>query len=179
MSTPNPAPVLYPAQGTQGPVLYLNPYTGRYTASRSYGLRMQRGYAAGLPQVVARRGTPSVPGLSEYQLRQQRFLQRYGFEQQVWRRLYDKYIGKINAMASPAAQITPMIISQVLQNTPVTGLGIDWLENRLAQKLEDMQEWRADGKPAKNTNPNLGGYVHYWQEESARMFTPIELWWYH
>jgi hypothetical protein len=175
-----PAPVLYPAQGTKGPVLYLNPYSGTYTPSRTYGLRMQRGYAAGLPQTVARRGiSPAAPGVTESELRRQRFLQRYGFEERVWRNLYRRYIRNINAMASPGAQITPQIVQQVLVNTPVTGLGVDWLENRLAEKLADMREWREMGKPAKNTRPDSGGYQHYWQENSERLITPIELWWYH
>ena len=172
-------PVLYPVQGTAGPILYLNPYSGTYTASRSYGLRMQRGYQAGLPQTVARRGTPPPEGLTESQVRRQRFLQRYGFQETVWRRLYRKYIREINSLSSPAGQITPMIVAQVLQNTQNTGLGADWLEDRLATKLADMKDYRERGRSAAPPGGVSQGNVHFFADANARLVTPIELWWYH
>lgn len=180
MSNPPQPPVLYPAQGTKGPVLYLNPYQGTYTRDRAYGLRMQRGHAAGLPQAVARRSGPAgtTPFVPESEVRKQRFLERWGFEERVWRRLWRKYIREINEMASPAGQITKAIVRQVLMNTPSTGLGADWLENRLAEKLEDMKEYRSLERRA-HQNPDTSGYDHYFSEADERGMTPIELWWYH
>jgi len=41
-----------------GVTSYYNPYTGKYTTSRAYALRMQRGYQAGLPRQKARGQRP-------------------------------------------------------------------------------------------------------------------------
>lgn len=174
MSSPQP-PVIYPAPGEHGPVLYLNPYSGTYTSSKSYGLRMQRGFAQGVPQVVARRGT--MPGgVSESEQRRLRFLERWGFEERLWRRWQRLYVNEINGMASPSAQITRSHIQQVLANTPVTGLGVEWVEQRLREKLADMHDFR---NHRRQRGPSRSGYQHFWQEAGERMVTPIEFWWYH
>lgn len=178
MTTPDLPPVLTPAPGTAGPVLYLNPYNRTYTTSRSYGLRMQRGFAQGVPQVVARRGAGARQGeeeLSEFQRRRLRFLERYGFDETLWRRWYRLYIREINSMASPGAQIDKTMVRQVLANSEITGLGADWMEQRLKEKLADMIEYRA----IKHGGPGTGGFLHYWADVAARGFTPIEFWYYH
>lgn len=168
-------PVLYPAQGTAGPILYLNPYSGTYTSNRAYGLRMQRGYQAGLPQWMARRYGPTgeAPRVSESEQRRQRFLERWGFEERVWRRLYTKYIKQINEMASPEGQITKADIQRFNADTPMTGLGLDWLENRLAGKLIDMHGYRNHSIPPQQ-------YTYYDPTQDInRSATDLKFWWYH
>jgi len=176
VSNPLP-PVLYPAQGTQGPTLYLNPYTRTYTASRSYGLRMQRGYAAGVPQTVARRGISSA-GVSESERRRERFLEKYGYEQNVWNRLYRKYIKRIHELdPSVSLQRWRQIVAEVLDNTQITGYGADWLEGRLALKLNDMLRYRHMDEEVIIEDEEEP--FSYFEDEFARSQTPIELWWYH
>ena len=172
-------PVLYPAQGTKGPILYLNPYSGTYTANRAYGLRMQRGYAAGLPQQVARRYGPggTAPRVSESEQRRERFIEKYGYDQRVWNRLYRRYIKQIHEL-DPSVSLDRwrQIVSEVLSNTNITGLGADWLELRFAQKLNDMLRYRHRDEAIVIVP--MDEYSYY-EDEDARSQTPIELWWYH
>lgn len=172
-------PVLYPAQGTKGPILYLNPYTREYTASRSYGLRMQRGYAAGLPQNIARLSGPggTPPTVSESERRRERFIEKYGYDQNVWRRLYRRYIKEIHEL-DPSVSLDRwrQIVKEVLSNTQITGYGADWLEVRLARKLNDMLKYRHREEAIVFIPTDE---FSYYEDEDARSQTPIELWWYH
>lgn len=136
---------------------------------------MQRGYAAGLPQWMARRYGPggTAPRVTESERRRLSFLERWGFEERVWRRLWKKYIKRINSMASPADQITKQDIQAFNQRTPVTGLGMDWLENRLAGKLQDMLNYR-------NHTTSPMGYTYFDPaEELNKSQTDLKFWWYH
>lgn len=165
---------------------YLNPYTGKYTTSRSYGLRMQRGYQRGLTSTQARRGQRYTSGAVEYQVRQQNrltsgplptifrprdeilFEQQYGFSYQYWAQLRQEYIDDINRLASPAARITPEFIKQALDLIQMGSLPPDWIETRLNNKLYTMREYR-DGNPQP-------GHVYF---DERIYYVPIEWWYYH
>jgi hypothetical protein len=172
MTTPLPAEIILPT----GQPAYLNPYRGTYTTSRAYARRMQSNYSRGLSQTTAR-GHQPPEGLTEYALRAQRFQQQYGITYSWWRKLNRKWIREINAMSSPSAQITPVIIATDQDAVrgygigPVPGIVIppeNYTEERLAEKLYDMQQYREG-----NTVP---GRQSFYTRENIR---PIELWWYH
>lgn len=179
MTGPLPPEIILPS----GKPAYLNPYTGKYSASRSYALRMQRNYSRGLSQSEAR-GHRAKGGVNESQLRAQRemlqygmkpwqrfaitFQQRYGFSYRYWRRLKRLYIDSINSMSSPGQQVTPVWIQQELINEPLTGHNEDWIEARLGEKEYDMFRYRLhDAEP---------GRVHFDQRDNL---APIEWWYYH
>lgn len=186
MTTPQqPLEIILPATATRGPrPAFLNPYTGKYTTSRSYALRMQSGFRRGLTQNQARRGIQSVARESETARRRRlslsaygqtpwqrfnlSFEQRYGFSYSWWRYLWRKYIREINEMASPDGQITPFHIQQQRANMEITGHDDAWLEARLGEKLHDMKEYRAG-------NPEDGRYNFIHRDGME----PIEFWWYH
>jgi hypothetical protein len=172
MGQPLPPEIILPT----GQAAYLNPYKGTYTTSRSYAMRMQRGFRLGRAQQQARRG--GEPGQSESQVRAFRFEQRYGFSYLYWRRLQRKWISEINSMSSPGGRITPEIVSMDLANLrsfPAltifswgAGTAEQMLEQRLEEKLEDMISYReGDSEP---------GHYHFVVRNNYR---PIELWWYH
>lgn len=186
MTTPSfgalPSEIILP----NGKTGYLNPYTGKYSSSRSYAMRMQRNYSRGLSQSAARGHAPSG-GLSESQMRAQRealkygdqlkpwqrfaltFKQRYGFEYRYWRKLKRLYIDAINSMSSPDMQITPVWIQQALVNAPLTGHDESWIEARLAEKLYDMDRYR-------NAHDPIPGRMHFMRRDSME---PVEWWYYH
>jgi len=173
MSTALPAEIILPT----GQPAYLNPYRGTYTTSRSYAQRMQRNYSRGLSQATARGHAPVGPeALTESQVRALRFQQRYGFSYNLWRRWQRKYINEINAMSSPAAQITIEIVAQdVAANQQrmqiVPGVFIppeNFTEERLAGKLYEMEAYREG-----NAGPGRQSFY------SRENFRPIEMYWYH
>jgi hypothetical protein len=173
MTTSLPPSIILPT----GQPAYLNPYRGTYTTSRSYALRMQRGYSRGLSRQTARGHQP--PGeLTEYAVRRQKFEQQYGFSYSRYRRWQRLYLREINANSSPEAQITPAVLAQdvqIMRQTYGTGIvpGIiippeNRTEERLAAKLYDMQEYQ-EGNP-------LPGRNDFYTREMQR---PIEMYWYH
>lgn len=181
MTSPLPPEITYQT-GRKG---YLNPYTGKYSRSRSYALRMQRNYARGMSQSEAR-GHRAVGGVTEAQRRREQaaavnpslsrsqqfalgFQQRYGFTYNYWRYLKRNYIDAINSRSSPDMQITPIWIQQIIVNTPMTGLGTDWIETRLAERLNDMIAYQ-------DYDDRDPGGAHF-AERIA--YTPIEWWYYH
>lgn len=180
MTTALPAEIRSP----EGQTLYLNPYRGTYTTSRSYALRMQRNYSRGISQTEAR-GHLSPTGLSEYQIRAQRFQNTYGFSYQLWRRWERRYVKEINKTRAsvyiPGQRGNPITPSDLAQDVevnrsrmgmgPVPGIVIppeNYTEERLAELLFDIQQYRA-GNP-------LPGRQSFVNRENIR---PIELWWYH
>lgn len=112
-----------------GITTYLNPYTGKYTRSKSYARRMQGAFARGLTQSEAR-GHRAVGGETETQRRRRQtrertgltpwesfgigFQQRYGFSYTYWRKLRRRYVDEINRRASPGAAIKPSHITDVI-----------------------------------------------------------------
>jgi hypothetical protein len=174
MSTSLPPSIILPT----GQPAFLNPYRGTYTTNRAYALRMQRGYARGISRQTARGHAPGPAGLTEYQVRAQRFEQQYGFSYSTYRRWQRRYISEINAMSSPEAQITPMVLAQdIATMRQVYGTGIvpgiiippeNRTEERLAAKLYAMQEYQA-GDP-------MPGRQDFYTRETYR---PIEMYWYH
>ena len=179
MTNPLPPEILSP----DGVPLFLNPYKGTYSKSRSYALRMQRDYSRGMPQQAARGHRP-VNGLSESQLRSQRsqlaygmkpwqrfaftFKQRWGFEYRWWRYLKRHWIDAINSMTSPSQVITPVWISQELTNAALTGHNEAWIEQRLSEKLYAMERYRmGDAQP---------GGINFSHRDGL---APIEWWFYH
>lgn len=186
MATPLPPEIILPGPGNRK--AYLNPYKGTYTTSRSYALRMQRGYARGETQQAAR-GKP----VNEYRqrvIREQQqygqtpwerfnigFQQRYGFSYSYWRSLKRRWVDEINSESSPDAQITPATIAQVKQAwdsgwrdeyRPEFDQWEDWIENRLDENLRARVAYR-DGEPDE-------GADQFRQRSSV---PPVELYWYH
>ena len=134
MTNPVPGPpleIILPG-GDPG---YLNPYSGQYTRSQTYALRMQRNYSRGLPQSSAR-GHAAVGGYSESQIRAQReqakhgdqlppwqrfgigFQQRYGFSYSYWRKLRRQYIAEINERALPHPTSNRMMTNGTQRTDP-------------------------------------------------------------
>lgn len=176
MSSPLPPELLDP----NGRTLFLNPYRQTYTANRPYAYRMQRGFARGLTQSEAR-GQGVRNGLTESQRRQRpdystsaaAFYARHGVTLAWWRRMRRLYINPMNAEASPGNQITLAFIDQEMQNAPVLaattgGSGPEWMEQRLAERLYAMDEYRVG-----NSQP---GFAYFQIRTSYR---PIEWWYYH
>lgn len=194
MGAPLPPEIQLP-DGRTG---YLNPYRGTYTPSRSYALRMQRGYARGLSQGDARGKRVTATGQTEYQRRaaatQERygmspwqlrygigFERRYGFKYRYWRKLQRMYVNDINARSSPGGAISPSTVGQVKENWRVGFRdqfqpdlrGPDdwepWIERRLSEKLDDMISYQDLGEKAN-------GAYHFGYLVNVM---PIELWYYH
>lgn len=179
MSQPLPPEIILPT-GERG---YLNPYRGTYTTNRDYGLRMQRNFARGIGQTEARGHPPSPTGLTESQIRAQRFQQKWGFSYNQWRRWKHRYIDEINETRAstyvPGQNGNPITISDIAQDIEANSLraqmipGIfippdSYTEERLARLLDVVRAYRA-GDPTP-------GRADFYARESYR---PIELWWYH
>lgn len=198
MTTPSiggqPLQIVHPNGET---ILYLNPYTGTYTASKSYGLRMQRGYRRGLPQYEARGKPAGEAAIRRQQIQEQygqtpwqRFTQsferRYGFSYSYWRYLRRNWVDEINSLTSKDGfgHITPTTVSQIIQ---MWNAGIHdpyhpefeswqaWVENRLETRLDDTvayQEFR-DKEPGRIS----------WGQRNWLTMTgtgpPIEFYYYH
>lgn len=181
MSTPLPPEIVFPT----GKTGYLNPYSGKYTTSRSYALRMQRAYSRGQTQSEARghRAVNGVtesqrrnaqaalanPGLTRHQQFEIGFQQRYGFSYKYWRYLRRNWIDDINRRSSPDMQMTPLWIQQILINSAVTGLDTNWIELRLAERIQDMIAYQ-------DYNVTGPGFAHFYERLN---YTPIEWWYYH
>ena len=191
MTTPSfggqPAQIIHPNGQT---VLYLNPYTGTYTASRSYGLRMQRGYSRGLPQFEAR-GKPSGEsrirreqaaerGTTPWELFKSSFERRYGFSYSYWRSLRRRWVDEINRLTSKDGfgHIEPVHIQQVIQlfatgwrdrQFPELDTWQAWVENSLDLRLENMIAYQEYGE----INPGR----QRWLSRSSN--PPIEFYYYH
>jgi hypothetical protein len=189
MTTPLP-----PEQQAPGGITtYLNPYTGKYTRSRSYALRMQRAYSRGLTQSEAR-GHRAVGGETETQRRRRQtrertgmtpwesfgigFQQRYGFSYRYWRRLRRLYVDEINRRASPGAKILPSHVSDIIQlydmgwtdpMRPELRTWEAWVEVHLGERLWSTILYQDEGQSAYgNFNFN-----------SRNSVAPIEYWYYH
>jgi len=187
MPTPLPPEIILPGPGQRRG--YLNPYTGTYSTSRSYAMRMQRGYARGLPQYEARgkprfesqirlRRSVEQTGETPWQRFNAGFEQRYGFSYSYWRSLRRRWINEINSRTSTGGQVIPSHISSVLSawntgwrdpNRPEFTTWQDWMENRLAERLNDIIEYQDLGDKSS-------GFQN-WQFRSN--VPPIELYWYH
>ena len=160
---------------------YWNPYSQAYTTSRSYAMRLQRGYAQGVSRQQARRGIRSwIPGMSEAQNRAQAFQDKYGISYNYWRRIQRKYLTKIVAMDPSIgyAEWRLIIYEDLarLQSFPATGIigqrrmqsPEQQNEAALASKLEAMEAYRrGDVTTGRN------------QFDMRVPYRPIELWWYH
>jgi len=189
MSFPQPLQIDLPG-GRTG---YYNPYTGKYTTSRSYGLRMQRGFAAGQTQQAAR-GKPEREHIVRREREQERlvgpgitgdnfpltFRMRYGFDYSYWQRLQRLYVREINRRASPGARIEPQSISDIIQlyrmgwrdpNRPdlANESWETWVEVHLAERLNAMQMYQ------EFNDARIGNYNF----QSRSNIAPIEFWWYH
>lgn len=172
MGTPPP-----PQITVYGRPAYLNPYTGGYSPSRSYALRMQRGYARGLTQTQARRGVTLPAGYSESQVRRERGysgeIQRQRFEQRYPGITYNEYRSYQRRYGSDIVNtrpggISPQLIVQAKQQEASGILPPGWVENRLQERREATDNYR-DG--IEET-----GIQDFDQRIS---FTPIEWWYYH
>lgn len=198
MSAPQPPEIILPS----GETAYLNPYRGTYTTSRSYALRMQRGYARGLRQSESRGKPVSPGGLSESQLRRERFEQQYGIPYRVWERLRRKYIIELNKRSWPGGpsrmntddmgnrndpRVFPSDIYAIrrLYDTgyrdPVTPVETweQYAEVRLSQRLNALimyQDYNDSDPGRADYNSRSGIWYGAFTAASA---PPIELWYYH
>jgi hypothetical protein len=180
MSQPLPPEIILQT----GQRAFLNPYRGTYTTSRAYAMRMQRNYARGQSQSAARGHGATATGQTEYQVRRQRtyeqygqtpyqrysftFEQRYGFSYSWYRRIYGLYIQPINDMSAASQQWGPEDIAAELANSQYTGHDTDWIEERFAEKLYAMEQYRGG-------NPQPGHVMFV----SRDYISPIEWWYYH
>lgn len=196
MAQPSLPPEIILPTGQTG---YLNPYKGTYTTKRDYAMRMQRGFAAGIPQQRARGRV--LGEQTEYQQRAARlfertgetpwqrfkrareFKQQYGFELRYWEKLRRKWVDEINALSAPrgvtpgARIIDPQWVTDELDNARqnalilplLGGSGKPWIERRLSENLNDMIQYRQG-----NSQP---GALHFHTQPHATR--PIEWWWYH
>jgi len=185
-----------------GQTLYYNPYSQAYTPSRSYGLRMQRGYARGLTQTQARRAaTPRAAinrlGISESQYRRQQIRQRqeelrreqeflagiqfrsqYGFELSYWNYLRASYVDEINqnrVEGSNIDVIQPQSVADIIQLYNMGAVDIteyDTWQGWVEHRLEELMEDIRDYKRGQYQP----GQVNFY---SRPAYTPIEFWWYH
>lgn len=190
MTTPGgqPLQIIHPNGKT---ILYLNPYSGTYTASRSYGLRMQRGYARGLPQYEARGKRANEARIQRERIQEQygqtpwerfnqSFERRYGFSYSYWRYLRRKWIDEINKKTSKDGfgHIKPIQVAQMIQlfqtgwrdkAFPEFTDWKPWTENALDLRLENMLAYQEDGDPlpgrgrffARSSNPPIEFYYYH------------------
>lgn len=176
-------------QRRDGTTEYYNPYSGRYTRNRDYGLRMQRGYARGLSQHTARGQKPAESvrrrervvretGQTPWQLYGIGFQQRYGFSYNYWRKLRKRYIAEINKRSSPGAQILPSHIQDIIQlynmgwtdlNRPELRTWQEWVEVHLGERLWSTILYQDEGESA------YGAFNFTFRNSVA----PIEFWYYH
>jgi hypothetical protein len=183
MTQPLPSERILP-NGRTG---YLNPYTGRYSASRSYAQRMQRNYARGMTQSEARGHRPNIltgetesqrrrrltlqnTGMTPSQYYQYNWQQRYPLMPLSWWRRMSPLIQEINRRTSPGLEITPEVVYSQIVNAPITGHDLSWVENRLAFRLAAIQEYQDYGS-------NNTGYQLY--VENQLDTNPPEWWYYH
>lgn len=109
-----------------GQPAYLNPYTGTYSTSRSYAMRMQRGYRRGVTQQIARgkrageartraQRTFERYGITETERFGLGFERRYGFSYKDWRRWRRLWISEINRRTWPQARSYRMQVDELGQ----------------------------------------------------------------
>jgi CubicO group peptidase (beta-lactamase class C family) len=185
VSQPLPAQIILPT----GQTGYLNPYSGTYTPSRAYGLRMQRAFSRGLGQGTARGHRIGPTGLTESQRRYQQsvaatgqtpwqrytlnFERTYGFSYNYWRQLWRKWIKEINSRVDASVAVTPQWVQQEMVNIDfyaAGGLaGKPWIEQRLDAKLASIIAYQDD-------NDKSLGFGYYINRDGMR---PIEWWYYH
>lgn len=188
MTTPLP-----PERTSGGITTYLNPYTGKYTRSKSYAQRMQRNFARGLTQSEARGHAP-VAGETETQRRRRQerertgltpweqfgigFQNRYGFSYRYWRKLRRRYVDEINRRSSPGGRILPSHVSDIIQLydmgwrdevNPELNTWEAWVEVHLGDRLWSTILYQDEGNSA------LGAYAFSRRNSVA----PIEYWYYH
>lgn len=188
---------------------YLNPSKGTYSiTSASYARRIRRGYEHGVSVSVARGHAVPVSGqfagMNESQRRRanavetgdeltpwQRvtfaFERRWGFSYSYWRRLKRLWVDDINSyIKNVYDKITPAWISEELSNRELyqaAGFtsGEPWIEQRLAEKLADIQEWQ-ERKATRQldakgrSGPGSDGWMHWHTRDN---FRPVEWWYYH
>jgi hypothetical protein len=203
MATPSqPLEIILPGPGNR--TGYLNPYTGTYTTSRTYGLRMQRGYARGLPQYSARGKPRDEYGQRRQQIQEeyqqtpyermtQQFERRYGFSYRYWRQLRRRWIDEINSLTSPGSGVIPDHIARVKEawdngwRDPYRSEfndWHDWIENRLDERLNDTLDFQELNDPTsgrQNFNQWRGqpGNVATGQFQFVTTSIPPELYYYH
>lgn len=197
MTQPSLPPEIILPSGQTG---YLNPYKGTYTTSRSYAMRMQRGFAAGLPQQRARGRV--LGGQTEYQQRaaltQERygmspwqrfklareFKQQYGFELRYWEKLRRKWVDEINSLSTggkaptPGARIIdPQWIADEFANARQNALILPLLGGSGKPWIERrLSENLTDMIQYRQGNSQPGALHFHTQPHATR---PIEWWWYH
>jgi hypothetical protein len=180
--------------GPEGQPLYLNPYRGTYTASRSYGLRMQGNFARGIQTQQEARGKARNPitGQTESQQRRERFEEKYKIPQNMWRRWQRLYISKINKMSGAGGGVTIDMIAEVkalselgYQDPAFPGIRWDqWVEIRLSTRLNDLIEYHDNRNPVPG-RVDFQGRSPTWVPVRDITFAAgasapaIELWWYH
>ena len=186
----------------EGTPLFLNPYSGTYSASRSYALRMQRNYARGITQAEARGHRPTDEGLTESQVRRVRFQERHGISYNDWARFYRRYVREINRRSFPTAPGPAMVIDNGVRRDPRIfpediaavrdlynngfrdpvynpGSWEEWTDQRLAERLGALVDFQDSADSA-------AGSQQFWGRTSAWIGTmgiaaapPVEFWYYH
>lgn len=181
MTSPAPLEIDLPG-GRRG---YYNPYSGRYTTSRSYAQRMQRGFARGVSQQTARGQRPA-----EHIIRRERererggvdfpfgFEQRYGFSYGYWQRLRRMGVSEINRRSAPGGRIEPLMVTQVIeawrfgwrdQNRPELTSWQMWVEVHIVERLAAQRMYQDE-------NESGLGYYNFQLRSDV---PPIEFWYYH
>lgn len=186
MTQPNPPEIILP----DGRTAYYNPYTSTYTTSRSYAMRMQRGFARGLAQFEARgqranerryreqytQGRYGVTPEELYARNAQEFQNLYGFDYAYWNYLQREYLNEINRMTSEGGRIEPYMVQSVKLNwetgwrdpmRPEITSWQEWVELHLAERREAMYAYREGDKSVGAQNFQMRSSV-----------PPIEFWWY-
>lgn len=153
-----------------------------------------RGHTAGhLTEYERVKATAAAHNQTPYQRFTRSFERRWGFKYSYWLYLRRHWVDEINGMSSPNSpgKITPAMVSMELQNSgvftlpggfplpsptllmrgpegPVVSQGEAWIELRLEERLEDMNEYREGNKEP--------GHFH-WMTRNA--YRPVEWWYYH
>ena len=157
MTSPLPFDINIPEIIThEGRPAYLDPYRGTYRTdiTATYAQRLQRGWKRGETRQQARRGTVAAPPP--------------GIGEGNWARLR-RYIRQINERSAPGAQITPQMVTDLMD----AGWRVDEIEQRLDEKLNDMIMFQDYGDPGP-------GRYHWDVEMVEREQAPwIEFWYYH
>lgn len=197
MGQPLPSEIILPT----GRPAYLNPYSGTYSESRSYAMRMQRNFARGISQSEAR-GHQAVGGVTESQRRSLRFEELHGIPRRVWDRLYRRHIREINKRTWAAApgprmnapggvrndpRIFPSDIAAIkaLYDTgyrdPVSGAATweQYAEERLSQRKMAMRDYQDNHEPASG-RAQFDNRTSTWVGMIGMAAPPpVELWYYH
>lgn len=97
-------------------------------------------------------------------------LQQYGASYAWYQRMYRLYINEINSYSSPGARIGISHVEAQLANQALTGHNTDWVENRLAWRLDALRSYHDEG----DAQPGHELYVFSFTDVA-----PPEWWYYH